>query len=375
MLSESGAAPVGVAADAYADVVRIIGTRSGPVATSLMAIGLLCASGLEARTLVRALPDLIRTILPAQTIGFFWCDQHGRMTDAFVEEPILLSARVRRARQEFMAQHRGAWPTFRENMLAGPVCGHLLPFQTDRFYASSWYDLGFRPIGAQRMLDAVVHDGAAPLGCLLFLRSDGEGPFVASDLELARAIADLVALAWGADGGRAAAPRLYYAGLAVADQRGRLRYVNRAAHQSLWMLAHGLDAGLDGADDDGPEALFRQVCSPHLAAARAAGDLEQSMVSAWGAFRVRYEPAADGAVAVTFGHERPLDCHLASSMVALGLPPRRLAVCWLAVLGLPRKVIAARTGLSIDTVGEHMERLFADLGVASVVELAGRFSR
>jgi DNA-binding CsgD family transcriptional regulator len=335
---------------------------------------MLCASGLDLRAIVRALPPLVRTVMPTRTLGVFWSTPDGAMADAFVEEPYFLSSSVLLSCQAYQAQDPGNWPSFEENVRAGPVTGYLLPYQTPEFYESDHYDITYRRIGVRHVLDAVIHDGVAPKGCLLFMRSAEEGPFEPRDVELARTIADLIAIGWDHPPAPVRASRVFEAGLLVADAGGRITFSNLAAHQSLWMLARPTDRPMDPAEDESLEALVRRVCAEGFVRARREGGYEAREQTRWGEFRVRYEAGADGALVVTFHHQRPFACHLAHAMAELALPPRRLAVGWLAVQGLPRKLIAAETGLSIDTVGEHLERLFDDLDVGSTVELAGRFS-
>ncbi|MDZ4373831.1 MAG: hypothetical protein U1C74_20745 [Phenylobacterium sp.] len=296
------------------------------------------------------------------------------MADAFVEEPYFLSSRVLLSCQTYQTQDPRNWPSFEENVRAGPVTGYLLPYQTSEFYASDHYDITYRRIGVRHVLDAVIHDGVAPKGCLLFMRSAEEGAFEPRDVELARTIADLVSIGWDNPSAPVRASRTFEAGLLVADAGGQITFSNLAAHQSLWMLAHRTDDPLNAASDESLESLASRVCAEGFAHARRDGRHEATETTRWGEFRLRYEGGANDALVVTFHHLRPFACHLAQTMAELALPPRRLAVGWLAIQGLPRKLIAAQTGLSIDTVGEHLERLFADLGVSSTVELTGRFS-
>jgi DNA-binding NarL/FixJ family response regulator len=58
----------------------------------------------------------------------------------------------------------------------------------------------------------------------------------------------------------------------------------------------------------------------------------------------------------------------------LGLSARRVMVCWLLVMGLARKDIARRMGLGLDTVNEHVEAVFALLGVTSASDCIRAFS-
>jgi hypothetical protein len=123
-----------------ASVQRIrdfVGARTGTQASLLTAFGLLCAGSADYKLVVRDAVTLLRRILPADTIGFFWSDSEGNMIDVYVEKAALLSVETFLAHQLFIEADPRNWPTFNENVLAGPVAGYLLSYQTENFYASN----------------------------------------------------------------------------------------------------------------------------------------------------------------------------------------------------------------------------------------------
>jgi DNA-binding CsgD family transcriptional regulator len=366
--------------DAYCvnDISRITQTfnsRRAEEANALAVIGMLCASGLPLRSFIRILPDLVRAAFAVDTVGFFWSAPNGDMIDAYVEEPHFLSAEVLHSCQIYQEEEAGNWPSFAENVLAGPVAGYLLPYQTPAFYTSHHFDFTYAKIKAHHILDAVVHDGIAPLGCFLLMRSRVAGPFSAHEIALARSIAQLISICFTGNGAALLPTRRLPAGVVMVDACDAITFRNRAAHQSLWMLGReGIDPMLDTRDDDF-ECLWKNFVGSSLASVRATGGEDQQIANSWGDFSIRYDLGEMlGSVMISFEQDQAFLCSLARQIASLKLPPRRIIVCWLVATGYSRKEIAWRLGIGIDTVGEQIEALFAHVGVKSSFDLVRHLS-
>lgn len=349
----------------HADPIR------GATGSALTALGLLCGAGIAARPIARDICDLVRAALPADTIGIFWSTTDGEMSDAFVEEPHFLSADVVLSCQRYQQEAEGNWPSFTENVLAGPVAGYLLPYQTPAFYRSAHFAKTYSRIGAHHILDAVVHDGAVPRACLLLMRGPDAVPFDEAEIALAHTIAALCLPAFEAPTRSQLATRPYDAGTIVTDAGGRMLFHDRIAHQSLWMLAPGGGLVHEGPEPEVGELLERRF-GERIAEARAGGAAEWCEPCRWGDFAIRAEVSAEAVVAVRFTQGRPADAYLARRLHALDIPPRRMMVAWFLAHGLSRKLVADFTELSVDTVAEHAELLFQQLGVRSTPQLVAR---
>jgi DNA-binding CsgD family transcriptional regulator len=362
----------GISAETLGNIRAIVGKRGGEQAAALTAIGLLCASGVGLRAVIRDLPDLIRRVLSAETIGFFWSDDEGRMADAYVEKPYFLSPDVVLSCQRYREEDPHNWPSFTENVMAGPVTGYLLPYQTPAFYGSPHYAFTYERIGVRHVLDAVVHDGM-PRGCYLLMRSGARGAFTEQEIDTAGAIAALTAIAFRTNVSAPLSTRLFHAGLIVFDKDDRLVFRNLRAHQSLWMLARPDDEAMHEASEDSFDKLAARFCGDLVKEARRDSGLTRSISNSWGDFEILCELDGRGSAGLRFLQRRPLAAHLAAELLNLNLPPRRMTVCWLALMGLPRKEISRLADMSVDTVGEHLNALFAQFGVATVQELTARF--
>ena len=347
----------------------IVGARSGKEGAMLTAFGLVCATTADFKLVVRDAIELIRHILPADSLGFFWSDPSGVMLDAYCDKPAFLSLETFLAHQLYIEEDPRNWPTFNENVLLGPVAGHLLPYQTEAFYNSAMFAASYKTIGARYILDAVAHDGTRPLGAYLFMRSEAQGPFSGDDVELARTIAALTTLALQE---RAPAlmdsTRLSDAGLIVIGADGASAFHNTEAYQSLWLLERGGNIPVVGGPDVGFDALAALYCPDYVNAARN-GRVQRRVRCRWGDFEICSETSGGAATTIRFLQYRPFAFHIATKLLEWELPARRLTVCWLALIGLPRKEIAALAGIGLDTVGEHLDAVFKRLGVNSTIEL------
>lgn len=347
----------------------LVGARAGAQASMLTAFGLMCASTADFTLIVRDAVTLLRRILPADTIGFCWADASGRMVDAYVEKPALLSLETFLSHQLYIEADPRNWPTFDENVLAGPVAGYLLPYQTDAFYASNMFAVSYEKIGVRHILDAVVHNGVRPYGSYLIMRSPAQGPFSAQDVELARTIASLTALAFrNRPHALMDSTRLSDAGLIMIGEGGKIAFHNNEAYQSLWLLERGGNVPVVGGPDVSFETLAAQYCAEHVPAAQSGARLRRAVKCRWGDFEIHTE-AQGASTAIRFLQYRPFAFHIATKLLEWELPARRLTVCWLTLMGLSRKEIAAIAGIGLDTVGEHLEAVFKQLGVNSTVEL------
>jgi DNA-binding CsgD family transcriptional regulator len=359
---------------AMAAIATVLAPFRPRVAAALANIGMLANSGISARQMARALPAIITEAVPIDALGVFWSSAEGMMTDGWSELPSLLSSATLRSSADYRATRQYGWPTFGENVLAGPIAGMLPPRQDEEFYASAFYAGSFGAGGMHHILDAVVHDGARPWGCYLLMRGAEAGRFDAAEITTAAAIGRLSIPAFLQADAPRPATRRFAGGVISSSADGSIAFRNLAAHQSLWMLARDNDRPLSDQGDDSFEDLYGRFCAEGAARAMKTGSHREEYGNRWGAFVLNYARSGDGGVIVTIDQMLPFVCHLATRIAGLDLSPRRVMVCWLLVLGHSRKDIAHLLDVGIDTVNEHISALYARFDAGSAVDLVRAFS-
>lgn len=344
------------------------------VAAALANVGMLASSGISARQMARAMPQIITHAVPIDALGVFWSSAEGLMTDGWSELPSLLSSATLRSSADYRTTRKYGWPTFGENVLAGPGAGMLPPRQDEEFYASAFYAGSFGAGGMRHILDGVVHDGNRPWGCFLLMRRSERGRFDEQEIAAAAAIGQLSIPAFMQADAPRPATRRFSGGVISSGADGSIAFRNLAAHQSLWMLARDNDRPLSDQGDDSFDDLYRRFCAEGAAIAQKTGGHREEHGNRWGAFVLNYARSGDGGVIVTIDQMLPFACHLAARIAGLDLSPRRVMVCWLLVLGHSRKDIAFLLDVGIDTVNEHISALFARFGAGTAVDLVRAFS-
>jgi DNA-binding CsgD family transcriptional regulator len=357
-------------------IMATIGKRRGKTDAALANLGMLCGSGLSARQVVRTLPNILRQILPLDAVGLFWSSRDGDMTDCWIERPDLMSSEVLHSCELYRQENPVGWPSFTENVMMGPVTGVLLDYHTAAFHASEFYLKSYAKIGIRTVLDAVVHDGVVPHGCYLMMRQEDSGPFADSDIDHARKIAALTLPAFTSGDTTPESTRTFVGGIAIVDADFHITFRNTEAHQTLWMLARGGNANMIDHLDDDFDTLLRRFCAGGVARCRKEGAWTESIANEWGEFILRYGSTSNpNQTVVSFDQNLPFACHIAQRLTTFTLSARQVVVCWLLLWGYQRKEISWRLGVSIDTVGEHIDSIFSKLGVSSGAELIRLFSQ
>jgi DNA-binding CsgD family transcriptional regulator len=334
----------------------------------MAALGMLLASGPDLRFYVRVLPEIIRRILPTSTIGFFWADAKGEMMDAWCENAYFLSSEVVLSCQRYQEAAPENWPSFTENVMAGPVAGYLTSYQTPSFYASGHYAITYGRIDVRHVMDAVVHDGTRPHGCYLLMRSEQFGPFSEADTAIAADIARLTTLAFHSKAETSASTRSLNAGLLILSESGEIVHVDQEGHQSLWMLSRPATGGMPFGGEDRIDALADPVRQTALSLPLDAQTHQERRSSFWGDFTLQYDRMPEGRTIVRFHQDLPFEAHLARRLADGARSPRRVMVSWFLCKGLSRKEIAARLNLGQDTVNTYIAEAFAAERVRTALE-------
>lgn len=343
----------------------------GEAASATVALGLLLATIGRLEGVIRPVFELCHRAIACDTLGYFWADAEGAMTNAYCEQPFFLRADVVTSCMRYQQAAPENWPSFNENVLTGPVSGYLQRYQTPDFYRSVHFAETYAQIGAHHILDAVVHDGAVPRGCFLMMRGKDSGPFSAAEIEQSRRICDMLLLTSSAAPPPPSASRRSDAGRAIALPGGALRFVDSAAHQSLWMLTRQIGGAPFGTDEEAPAAMLTRALGDEMAQAWATGRVSIQRECPWGCIEIDLVVTGEELL-VSFSQIEPYHAELARRLARSGLAPAKIIICWLLVAGAQRKQIAALMEISMDTLSEHISAIYKALGVRSATELAVR---
>ena len=341
------------------------------------AIGMFATSGLDSHYVMRTLPKLLRQLVPIDLAGYFWANAAGEMIDAYVETPHFLRAEVVLSCLKFQQEAAGNWPSFQENVLAGPGVGYLQRYQNQHFYQSAHYQLVYAPIHIQHIMDVVVHDGHKPYGAFLLMRTSQHPPFNPLEMQFLRAIADLMVYAHALPAAHSVqATRSYDAGILMLSDQQEIAFCNLHAHQILWMLSRDPAIPMQLDHDDSLPTLVHNHCRNGIAQARIHGSYQEHYSNHWGEFVLCYEASANQThVAVTMSQIQPYPCYLAQKIIHEHLTPMRLMVAWLLTEGYARKEIARTLEITTDTVAEYIKSIFDHFNISSTSQLIRKLSQ
>lgn len=356
------------------EIVKALPAEFRSVATT---VGMFATSGLNSHYVMRTLPNLLRRLIPIDLAGYFWANADGEMVDAYVETPHFLRAEVVLSCLRFQQEAKGNWPSFQENVLAGPCVGYLQNYQTDAFYQSEHYKLVYEPIKIKHIIDVVIHDGNRPYGAFLLMRKSQSKPFSQTEKQFLSAIADLLVYAHTLPDAKGVhATRSYDAGMLMVTEAQEIAFCNLSAHQILWMLSRNPAIPMQLDNDDSLPTLVRTHCNNGVTRARLNGTYQENYSNHWGEFLLLYEASPNKEnVAVNMIQIQPYPCYLAHKIVTEDLTPMRLMVAWLLTEGDSRKEISRKLEITTDTVAEYIRSIFDHFKISSSTELIRKLSQ
>lgn len=350
------------------EVVRLATANQRNVLTNL---GMLASSGINSHHVVRIVPMLLRKIMPIDIAGFCWSNAAGDMIDAYAETPHFLSADILQSSIRFQNQSKDSWPSFKENVMAGPSAGNIQQFQNDTFYNSEHFTNHYDRINMRHLVDMVVHDGDRPYGSFLFMRCANQGVFTTIEVETLKAVTSLLTNAFKTPiQSDVPTKRTYDLGIVVVDKKLNRKFCNLTAHQVLWMMTRNSETPMQFDTYNSLDALIHQTCKHGIKQAIKHQNFTETRNCYWGEFIVKYIYDQElETVAINLQQMQPYPCHIAIKLSQENLSPTRLMITWLLLKGNVRKKIGKLLEVAEDTVAEHIHEIFKHFGVGSTNEL------
>jgi DNA-binding CsgD family transcriptional regulator len=339
----------------------------------------LCGLGLGAPAIMPALLRSVRALVPCDSAGFFWVDANGELVNLYAER-LLPPEQMRRYFERHYASPEHA---FRERLMARAGAREFVgELNVDSALENTQYFADvLRPLGAYRILHAIVHDNGQPLGQLSLYRGRRSPRFTAADHHALETVSRYIAHAIGT-APRAAARRLPNSyrdseleALVVCSTEGE---ISTASYRAYALLAHAGGEPINRSTMAGAvERAWRSLLKKLAAELHAAGPMPETppaitVDNAWGRFRLRAYTLSQYEIGVLIQRLDHLLVRVADAMLDLPLSAQQREVAILLAQGLTNSEIAGTMGVTINTASYHVKQLFQKLDAHDRTEAIAR---
>jgi hypothetical protein len=342
-----------------------IGYAHQSIATTL---GLLATSGIHPDEQMPEMCHLLKHIFKLKSCGFFWSDQAGNLQDAWCLTPEFLCYKTLMTCYDYQSSGTRTWPTFQENVLVGPVAGYLLPFQNERFYASSHFASSYQPINVKHLLDVVLHDGEKPFGAFLMMRSEQQGRFTPDERGLMEKLIPIMNQAFiiPSTMGKTRYAKKETTGFALIGTDGKYKSMSEEARRIVWMITHTQPGSFTDPNDPSIELNLEQLVAKHRVQLKWGGRSSIDLDNCWGRFNLMLEQEYKTQDTIaTLRRQVPLASQLAFALLPFNFPPVRQIVAWLLAHNQSRNEIADALEICSDTVTDHIKLIYKVTGTSS----------
>lgn len=320
--------------------------------------------------LLRDLHDLV----PCDSSGFFWVDEHYEMSNLCAEK-MLAPDLMRLYFSRFYHKAEQSFQTgFKERVKTGaPV--EITNFD-ESFYRSDYYNLIWRHLDVHRALYAVIRERGRALGQLSLYRTSKDPPFTLLERDQLACVIHYIAH------GLSAAPKRTddwkglvqdaeaASGLVILDRNGKLVHTSAEGRRLLFLAAYPRisPATIGGSINDVPLTLT-SLCTNlgRVFRGEAAPPPVWHMHNAWGKFVFRAycmvdDPNADDAlIGVTVQHRESPPLSLMRAMKTVHLSAKQKEVVLLLARGHSHQEIAREMNVSLNTANYHMKQVYDKL--------------
>jgi DNA-binding CsgD family transcriptional regulator len=335
----------------------------------------LCALGLTSEAIMPALLRAMHQPAPCDLAAFFWVDPAGDMTHMYSEK--MLSAEA--TGLYFERHYESAVHQFRERVLAmartpEPSRETVVDAKTR---ASDYYREILEPLGAYRILHAIVHDRGTPLGLMALYRTQQAPAFGGAEREIAQTACRYLLQTMRGDTPAQQDDQFRESGqeaLLVCTRDGSVTQASGRGH-ALLAQASGCRINrhtITGELQRSGQALLRRLLGgalPDPAADAPVHSLQST--NEWGSFRLRAYPLGENFGVLIERHEHLL-VRLVDAMRALPLSGQQREVALLLARGHANAEIARSLGVSLNTASYHVKQLYTKLDAHDRAEAIAR---
>lgn len=341
---------------------------------SVAQIRQLCHLGLGAQVVVPALLKAIRQLIPSESAGFFWVDEHGDMVDLYAERMLSpTQMRVYFERHYDSADHR-----FRDRFVGRARAGEVVAsMSTDgELQQSSYYREILQPLDVHHVLYGIIRNKGSAIGQLSLYRSKRARPFGATDKAALESVVRYVAqgLAHSTEHARSNDGDSYreseFEALAICDGKGAIRQASQKAF-GLLARATGKPINRNTMSGELERAITELLARPARLVAIADKDpiAERPVLyvnNRWGRFRLRAYSldSTDGlqeVIGVVIQQQVHFLVRFSEAMGNLRLSAQQKEAALLIARGCTNAEMATAMGVSVNTASYHVKQLFQKL--------------
>jgi DNA-binding CsgD family transcriptional regulator len=338
----------------------------------LVLIRKLCGMGLPAQTLAPSLLPALRRIIPAHSAAVFWVDEHFEMAGLYAERLLPPEAMA----HYYLRHYQQAVSGFPRAFAARAAASDAVSVHryTKQEQESPYFRDVLCQLGAYQILYGVLRDATRPFGQISIYRDAQDPEFGRLDQNALRSLLRYLSI-----GLRPVAPSAESVApaeqveewLGIVDLDGAPVSAPPDWSRLVRLLAMGAVTPHKAREEQRVVRDFlRRLCVRLLGPEGAAsGLIDAQHASPWGRFRVRvyFLPDAVGGaenrIGVLVGRTEPRALALVRGTGASGLSSQQREVALLVAAGKSNQEIARMLSLSLNTVGYHVKKLFARLGV------------
>lgn len=323
-------------------------------------IALMAKTPIESNILIPEICYLFKRIFNLEECGFFWSDADGGFLDAWLTTPHLLSSKVLQACLDYQGTAPNIWPSFKEHVNAGPVCGYYLPFLNQSFYESTFFKATYQPINAFYICDLVIHDGIRPYGYYLMLRSKPQGAFTDSERNFMRELIPVLRCSFSNPKSMNTLYSLSKStGSAILAKSGVVKHLDSVASSIVWMLANDKKGAFANPESPSLMTYLTMLSEPYIKHILSGEKIRFSIENRWGRFVLKFELQSDShVITAQLTQQIPLTTELVKKLHYLDLTPMQKMVGFLLALNKPRQEIADALCVSLETVTTHIKAIY-----------------
>jgi DNA-binding CsgD family transcriptional regulator len=332
--------------------------------------------GLPSAVLLPPALGAVREIVHAEHMGFFFCDDQGQITNLYAERMLSPAQMAQYHQNHFSHQESNFKLAYQKRVAAkSPVSVYSLSPQEKQ---SAYYSQVLQPLDISHFLYAIVRMDGKPIGQLSAYRGAAGIAFSKADqrhlAEVLHYIERLFNPQVQSIQGETSAP-IAETGMAILDDDGKIIYADKHWDRLLRM-ARGGSINPQFAQDE--VQLLPRFLASILALFRASKILQHTVKTEWGTFRFRsIALSGQAGTAQSLSINRLADerVFLAESVALLKLPVQQREVAVLVSQGKSNAQIAAKMGISVNTVGYHVKALFTKLDIHDRGDLLAAITR